>query len=162
MRSPFRSSQASVAILAVAFAFALAACDQQPVQEDKPSESPPDASAPATSVPPPDAAPSTDAPAGETPSLDEPLPELTDDTGSTEGPDTTESTDGMIMVVGVLTDEGTECQALRADDGTLYTLIGEADVHPAGTRVRVAGTLVEVSFCMQGTTLNVAGLEKIE
>jgi hypothetical protein len=60
-----------------------------------------------------------------------------------------------IRVAGRLTDEGVECQAMRAGDGTLYTLLGELGDLEAGDEVEVQGTLVEFSFCMQGQTLQV-------
>ena len=63
-------------------------------------------------------------------------------------------------VVGTLTGEGTECPALRADDGTLYTLVGDLGTAATGDHVRVTGTATEVSTCMQGTTLRVVSIEK--
>jgi len=59
-----------------------------------------------------------------------------------------------VTVAGTLTDEGVECPALRAADGRLYTLLGEVDA-PVGAQVRVRGREVEISFCQQGTTLQV-------
>jgi hypothetical protein len=59
----------------------------------------------------------------------------------------------VICVKGTLTDEGVECQALRSDDGELYTLLGELNDFHNGDRVVVCGTTVEISFCMQGTTI---------
>jgi LysM repeat protein len=61
-----------------------------------------------------------------------------------------------IRVTGTLTREGVECQALRGDDGKLYTLTGRGlgDFFP-GDRVRVDGKIAEVSNCMQGTTITV-------
>jgi hypothetical protein len=60
-----------------------------------------------------------------------------------------------IEVKGVLTDEGVECQALRADDGTLYTLSGKLRGFKTGDRVRVTGTVAEVSICQQGITIEI-------
>ncbi|MFW5951534.1 MAG: DUF5818 domain-containing protein [Gemmatimonadota bacterium] len=60
-----------------------------------------------------------------------------------------------IRVVGELTGEGVECPALRADDGTLYTLAGDIGDFGEGDRVEVEGTTAEASFCMQGTTIQV-------
>ena len=60
-----------------------------------------------------------------------------------------------IEVKGRLTDEGVECQALRADDGTLYTLSGDLRGFKTGDRVRVAGTIAEVSICQQGITIEI-------
>jgi hypothetical protein len=65
----------------------------------------------------------------------------------------------VIEVTGVLTDEGVECPALRGDDGTLYTLTGDLKTFQVGNRVRVAGRVVEVSICQQGTTLEVVSVE---
>jgi hypothetical protein len=62
-------------------------------------------------------------------------------------------------VTGKLTNEGAECQALRGDDGKLYTLTGDLKGFRTGDRVKVTGRVAEVSTCMQGTTL---GVEKIE
>ena len=60
-----------------------------------------------------------------------------------------------IRVTGVITREGVECTALRGDDGKLYTLAGRAGGFQPGDRVRVIGKLAQVSFCMQGTTIEV-------
>lgn len=60
-----------------------------------------------------------------------------------------------VTIVGVLTDEGVECQALRADDGTLYTLTGNLKKFKVGDRVQVVGEVAAFSFCQQGTTINV-------
>jgi len=62
---------------------------------------------------------------------------------------------GTINVRGTLTTEGVECQALRGDDGQLYTLTGDLQGFKAGDEVRVMGTVVEVSTCQQGTTIAV-------
>jgi hypothetical protein len=60
-----------------------------------------------------------------------------------------------LSIVGTLTDEGVECQALRGDDGQLYTLSGDFSGFSTGDRVRVKGRVAEVSFCQQGTTIDV-------
>jgi len=67
-----------------------------------------------------------------------------------------------VTVTGRLTDEGVECQALRGDDGGLYTLTGELGGAVVGDRVRVSGVPAEMSFCMQGTTLDVVGIERLD
>lgn len=67
-----------------------------------------------------------------------------------------------IVVTGELTDEGVECQALRADDGKLYTLAGDIAGYKTGDRVRVSGEVAEVSTCMQGTTIGVKKIDKLE
>ncbi|HVS02630.1 MAG TPA: DUF5818 domain-containing protein [Thermoanaerobaculia bacterium] len=70
--------------------------------------------------------------------------------------------DGTIEVTGTLTGEGVECQALRAADGDLYTLTGDLGDARQGDRVRVRGTIVQISYCMQGTTIAVTHLEPVE
>ncbi len=67
---------------------------------------------------------------------------------------------GTVTVTGTLTTEGVECQAMRGDDGKLYTLAGDVKEFRAGDRVRVTGRVAEASICMQGTTLTVTGIEK--
>ncbi|MDX1656998.1 MAG: DUF5818 domain-containing protein, partial [Candidatus Competibacteraceae bacterium] len=69
---------------------------------------------------------------------------------------------GIKEVRGVLTDEGVECQALRGDDGRLYTLGGDLEGFGVGDRVRVTGQVAQASFCMQGTTLGVRTIEKLQ
>lgn len=58
-------------------------------------------------------------------------------------------------VSGILTPEGVECQALRGQDGELYTLVGDLEGHHDDDVVRVRGEVQEVSFCQQGTTIEV-------
>ena len=62
-------------------------------------------------------------------------------------------------VVGRLTSEGVECQALRGDDGQLYTLLGgDLGNLPADARVSVIGERVEISTCQQGITIRVQSI----
>ena len=61
-----------------------------------------------------------------------------------------------ICVRGRLTDEGVECQALRSATGELYTLVGDLNGFKVGDEVVVCGTIADISFCMQGTTINVS------
>jgi hypothetical protein len=65
----------------------------------------------------------------------------------------------MINVRGTLTDEGVECQALRGDDGELYTLTGDLSGFEEGDRVKVRGTIAEISICQQGTTIEVQSIK---
>lgn len=61
-----------------------------------------------------------------------------------------------ITVIGTLTSEGVECQAMREEKtNELYTLAGKLDSFHSGDRVKVAGTIAEVSTCMQGKTIAV-------
>ena len=63
-----------------------------------------------------------------------------------------------ITVVGRLTSEGVECQALRGDDGQLYTLLGDLGTLSVDARVRVSGERLEFSTCQQGITIRVQGI----
>jgi len=65
-----------------------------------------------------------------------------------------------ICVRGFLTGEGVECQALRGDDGKLYTL-GKPKVNAkGGIAVCACGRLVGTSVCMQGTTIAVTEIRR--
>lgn len=65
-----------------------------------------------------------------------------------------------VTVKGKLTAEGVECQALRGADGVLYTLLGDPKDFKVGDEVCVTGTIVELSFCMQGITISIKRIEK--
>jgi hypothetical protein len=67
----------------------------------------------------------------------------------------------MITLVGVLTDEGVECQALRARGNQLFTLTGDLGGFQVGDRVRVVGSVAEVSTCQQGTTVVVRSIQRV-
>jgi hypothetical protein len=64
-----------------------------------------------------------------------------------------------VEVTGTLTNEGVECQAMRSDDGKLYTLTGDLKGFKVGDKVRVVGTVAEVSTCMQGITVSVTKIQ---
>jgi len=53
-----------------------------------------------------------------------------------------------------------ECQAFHGDDGELYTLVGDLKGFQNGDAVVVCGTVAGISFCMQGTTINVSWIGK--
>jgi LysM repeat protein len=63
--------------------------------------------------------------------------------------------DGRLTISGTVTGEGVECLAVRGDDGQLYTLAGNVDDLQPGDRVQVQGRRAEMSFCQQGTTIDV-------
>jgi hypothetical protein len=64
-----------------------------------------------------------------------------------------------VTIVGRLTSEGVECQALRGDDGQLYTLLGgDLGNLPVETRVSVLGERLEFSSCQQGITIRVRSI----
>ena len=67
---------------------------------------------------------------------------------------------GAICVKGKLTAEGVECQALRSTEGDLYTLVGDLNGFQNGDEVVVCGVIAGISFCMQGTTINVSWIGK--
>ena len=73
----------------------------------------------------------------------------------TPNPDT-----NVVKVQGELTNAGVECRAMRADNGSVYTLLGDLKGFKAGDRVAVEGTPVQISFCMQGTTLQVTQITR--
>ncbi len=61
---------------------------------------------------------------------------------------TGEPADGTVTVEGIYS-TGVECPVLKTDDGRVFSLTG-APAIDKGARVRVTGTMPEVSFCMQG------------
>ena len=63
-----------------------------------------------------------------------------------------------IDVTGTITREGVTCTALRGDDGRLYTIAGQTGEFQPGDRVRVTGDVAQMSFCQQGTTVNVRSI----
>jgi LysM repeat protein len=64
-------------------------------------------------------------------------------------------------VIGVMTDEGVECQAMRGQDGQLYTLIGDLEGYGSGDPVEVRGSEPEVDFCQQGVTIEVEDIRGV-
>lgn len=70
--------------------------------------------------------------------------------------------DTRLVLEGRLTDEGVECPAFRSDDDTLYTLTGDLEGFGPGDRVRIVARPVEMSFCMQGTTVEVLEISALE
>ena len=67
-----------------------------------------------------------------------------------------------LFLEGRLTDEGVECPAFRTDDDELYTLTGDLGGFSPGDEVRIVATPVEISTCMQGTTVQVVEISAIE
>jgi hypothetical protein len=63
-------------------------------------------------------------------------------------------TSDSMTVLGTLTSEGVECQAMREDKtNLLYTLTGNLGAFKAGDPVTVTGRIAEMSKCMQGKTI---------
>ncbi|CBE69894.1 MAG: hypothetical protein F9K13_07300 [Candidatus Methylomirabilis oxygeniifera] len=54
---------------------------------------------------------------------------------------------------GTLISGGVECQLFQAESGERYTLIGDLKSFKDGDRVRLTGEIVQMSHCMQETTL---------
>ncbi len=67
-----------------------------------------------------------------------------------------------VRIEGKLTAEGAECQAMRSKAGKLYTLTGDLKGFKTGDRVWVEGEAVQFSFCMQGKTLKVVDIGRID
>ena len=67
-----------------------------------------------------------------------------------------------LIITGRLTDEGVECQALRSDDGQLYTLVGDLGGLKPDARVRASGQRLEISHCQQGTTIRVSSIAPVD
>jgi hypothetical protein len=47
---------------------------------------------------------------------------------------------------------------MRADNGTLYTLSGNLGPFRPGDRVTIRGRIAGISFCQQGTTIQVLSI----
>lgn len=88
---------------------------------------------------------------------DEPASAETEDAGDVSGT----LTDGRIVIVGVLTDEGRECQAMHGQDRQLYALTGSLEGYGAGDPVHVSGTEPEASTCPEGITIEVEEIRRI-
>ncbi|WP_209425043.1 LysM peptidoglycan-binding domain-containing protein [Pararhodobacter sp. SW119] len=67
-----------------------------------------------------------------------------------------------LRVTGTVTREGVSCPALRGDDGRLYTLAGIFEPLRPGERVDVIGREARSSICMQGTTIQVRQLNRLD
>jgi hypothetical protein len=75
-----------------------------------------------------------------------------------------EAANKSVTVVGILTDEGVECQAMREDKtNKLYTLIPREKLEgfKNGDQVKVEGTIAEISFCQQGTTISISSITRV-
>ncbi len=70
-----------------------------------------------------------------------------------------------ITVVGTLTNEGVECQAMRQDKTKkLFTLVPKSKLKgfKNGDRVRVTGTIADINPCMQGTTIAIKTIKRVK
>jgi len=70
----------------------------------------------------------------------------------------------VITVVRRLTDEGVECQAMRQDrTKKLFTLIPKSKLRGFhnGDHVEVKGTVQQITFCQQGTTVSINTIRRI-
>jgi hypothetical protein len=66
----------------------------------------------------------------------------------------------LVEVSGLLTDEAADCQALRAPDGSLFSLVGELRGFGPGDTVLVRGTVAEAGVCRQGTPIELISIER--
>jgi hypothetical protein len=81
--------------------------------------------------------------------------------GCGEGqPQTAVAKEKPVTIVGMLTNEGVECPALRTDDGALYTLNGNLKKFKAGDRVEVVGEIADISICQQGISIIVHQIKR--
>lgn len=62
--------------------------------------------------------------------------------------------------VGVLTAEGASCQAMRDDDDRLFSFFADMTGYRLGEEVCVCGPIAEMSFCNQGTVVEVTHLDR--
>jgi LysM repeat protein len=69
---------------------------------------------------------------------------------------------GSVSVSGTLTRQGVECPVMRGDDGRTYSLLGELRGVRPGDRIHVEGRIVEMSTCMQGTSLEISRLRRTD
>jgi hypothetical protein len=65
-----------------------------------------------------------------------------------------------VVIIGVLTSGGVECQAFKAQDGKLYSLVGNVPTREDGQKFQISGTILNRSYCMQGITIRVESFEK--
>lgn len=73
--------------------------------------------------------------------------------------ETEDGADSSLVIRGTLTSEGVECPAMRGPDGALYTLAGRnTGGFKSGDKVCVRGRRAEMSFCMQGITIEVISI----
>ncbi|HEX2253608.1 MAG TPA: DUF5818 domain-containing protein [Thermoanaerobaculia bacterium] len=67
-----------------------------------------------------------------------------------------------VEITGCLTDEGAECPALRTKNNKLYTLTPrDLEGAQVGDLVTVTGTVANISFCQQGTTIEWETIEVV-
>ncbi|MBN7787586.1 hypothetical protein JYP51_21875 [Ponticoccus gilvus] len=69
--------------------------------------------------------------------------------------------DGLLDIEGTL-QQGTECPLIVTDSGTAFALSMGDRKWEAGQRVRVHGSLVEMSICMEGEgTIGVSDIDPL-
>lgn len=66
---------------------------------------------------------------------------------------------GRIAVTGTMMRQSAECPLMRGDDGRTYSLAGDIRGFRPGDRLHVEGRRADMSFCMQGTTIDVRRIE---
>jgi hypothetical protein len=72
----------------------------------------------------------------------------------------TSAANSTLTITGTVTRDGVECPAVRGDDGKLYTIVGAGrEKLTPGVKVRITGTVAQVSTCMQGTTIEATSID---
>jgi hypothetical protein len=68
-----------------------------------------------------------------------------------------------ITIIGTMIAGGVECHAMRAEDGTIYTMRRSPLVRQLrpGARVKVEGKIAETSTCQQGITIVPTRIEQL-
>lgn len=67
---------------------------------------------------------------------------------------------GLAAIVGILTDEGQKCPAMRDDAGNLFTLLGDMEGFDDGDRILVRGSVqADDRICGQAETIQVFAIE---
>lgn len=63
-------------------------------------------------------------------------------------------------VLGVLSNEGATCQAMRDGEDRLYSFYADMTGYAIGEQVCVCGPVAEMSFCNQGIVLEARHLDR--
>lgn len=74
-------------------------------------------------------------------------------------------TPAVVEGIGVIFTSGADCPLAMLEDGSVYALSGSAVVHAQvkpGTWVRIKGTTIRISTCMQAQALKVIDLKVVD
>jgi len=67
----------------------------------------------------------------------------------------------VLSLQGTLTTDGGQCQAMRADDGAVYSLVGLLSGYVPGDRVAVEGRRIQSTVCTVGTAVEVTSIRRL-